>query len=150
MFKKTLLSVALLAASGSVALASGFGFGGQVESWSGSTGGYASSATTGGSMAQGNVNNTGLSAQFTANEGGGYANASAHHGGNEVVTYSGGGSHAANVSAGFTAGQAGGATAGAVGTDFSSEAWGSFETGFAGAHLEVWSGFGNFGGNIPQ
>lgn len=148
MLKKALLSVAVLAASTSVALASGFGgnlnIGGQVDAWSGSTSGYASSATNGGSMAQGNVNKTGFSAQFTANDGAGHAYSGANVSHGDAVTYSGGGSHAANVSAGFTAGQAGGSTAGAVGTDFKSEAFGNFEAHQVGANLDVWGGFGTW------
>lgn len=146
--KKVIVSAALFFGSVGLASASGFGanlgVGGQLETWGGSTGGYASSATNGGSMAQGNVNGTGFSAQFTANEGAGHSYAGAGVGHGEVVTYSGGGSYASNVSAGFTAGQAGGTTAGAVGTDFSSEAWGNFESGMAGAHLDVWGGFGTW------
>lgn len=144
--KKVITIAALFVASTGLATASGFGanLGGQIDSWSGGTSGYASSATTGGSMAQGNVNNTGVSAQFTANEGSGHSYAGAAVGQGDVVTYSGGGSHAANVSAGFTAGQAGGSTAGAVGTDFKSEAFGSFETHQVGLNLDLWGDFGTW------
>ena len=146
--KKFLIAASLFAASLGLAQASGFGGSlgaeGQVTGWAGTGGGYASSATNGGSMAQGNVNKTGFSAQFTANEGGGYSSAGAAVGKDGVVTYTGGGSHAANVSAGFTVGQAGGTTAGAVGTDFASEAWGDFQTGGFGASIEI-GGWGDFG-----
>lgn len=146
--KKTILTIVLSVASIGVASASGFGagaiagIGADISGYVGTGGGYASSATMGGSMAQGNVNGTGISAQFTANDGAGYAGAGAAVNQEGVVTYTTGGSHAANVSAGFTAGQAGGATAGAVGTDFSSEAWGAFDTGAAGFTAVIGAGFG--------
>lgn len=158
--KKTILAIALSVASIGVASASGFGagaiagIGADISGYVGTGGGYASSATTGGSMAQGNVNGTGISAQFTANDGAGYSAAGASIGRDSVVTYTAGGSHAANVSAGFTAGQAQGNTTGAVGTDFSSEAWGAFDTGAAGFTAVIGAGFGSFGsfsgGAVPQ
>lgn len=145
--KKSIFAAAIIAVSMSMAHASDFGVdaGVNVTGYTGTGGGYASSATNGGSMAQGNVNGTGVSAQFSSNDGGGYAGAGAAVGADGVLTYTTGGSHASNVSAGFTAGQAGGTTAGAVGTDFASEAWGNFATAGFGGTISV--GFGSFGGN---
>lgn len=147
--KKAIITASLaLTLPFGIAQASGFGagigagVGADVSGYVGTGSGYAETATQGGSMAAGKVNGTGLSAQFTSNEGGGYSSAGAAVNRDGVVTYTAGGSHAANVSAGFTAGSAIGETAGAVGTDFSSEAFGNFETGAAGFTAVIGAGFG--------
>lgn len=148
MLKKAIATSVLSLTAVAAAHASGFsaigGIGAEVSGYVGKGGGYAATATQGGSMASGNVNGTGLSAQFTSNEGGGYAGAGANIGRDGVVTYTTGGSYANNVSTGYTAGQAQGSTAGAVGTDFSAEAWGNFETRSFGIEAVV-GGFGSFG-----
>lgn len=91
--KKTLFSLAISFCLASVASASGFGAGGSIDvsGYTGTGGGYASTATNGGSMAQGNVNGTGYSAQFTSNAGSGYAGAATSVGNSGVVTHSFGG-----------------------------------------------------------
>lgn len=134
--KKVLIASAVL--FGSMSVASATGFTGSASGHVGTGGGYASSVTMGGSMAQGNVNNTGFSAQVSSNDGAAhsFAGATVTHDG--VTTYTSGGSHASNVSDGFTSGQAGGSTAGAAANDYTAESWGSFQTigvgftGFAG------------------
>lgn len=145
--KRIFLSLALSAAT-SIAMASGFtgnlNIGADVSNYTGSAGGYSQAAIVGGSMAQGNVNNTGISAQFTSNEGLGMSGAGAAIGREGVVTYTAGVSQTSNVSGGFTAGRAAGSTAGAVGVDFTADAWGGFETNFTAIDVNV-NGFGQFG-----
>lgn len=149
MFKKFALTAALFFACIGIASATEFGAGIgasiDVSGYTGTGGGYASSATVGGSMAQGNVNGTGLSTQFTSNQGGGYAGAGSTIGRDSVVTYTTGGSTSQNVSVGYTTGQAGGTASGGVGTDYSSNAWGSVNTAGYGASIGASVGFGTFG-----
>lgn len=124
------------AASFGASLQAGYG----VTGYTGSGGGYAESATVGGSQASTGNYGTGYAVQFSSNDGYGYAGAGAAVTPTGTTTYTTGGSDSFAQSGGFTAGNGYGNTAGGVGTDFSSKSWGSFATsGFGGS-------FGGFAG----
>lgn len=128
---KVSLGIASLFISGA-ALAGGYGAGigaGIVGGgYAGSTGGYAESATVGGSQATTGNYGTGLAVQFSSNEGAGYAAAGGHISPDGVTTYTAGGSSSYANSGGFALGNGYGETAGGVGTDYSANAWGSFQS----------------------
>lgn len=150
MMKKLVVASLLFASTVGLAVAGGNfsgGFGIGVGGHAGSGSSYANSATVGGSMAQGNVNHTGVSSQHTQNSGGGFASAGVGIDSHGVSTYTDGSSYANNSSLGFTAGQAGGSTGGGVGTDYSAEAYGSFDTVDLGIG-STFTLFTNF--NTPQ
>lgn len=135
-------AVAAVLALGSVGVASATDFsagvgviggvGAAVGQYSGSTSGHGSAVTSGGSMAETGVHGTGFSAQFSRNEGTAYAGVTG------VVTPTGsyagtaGGSTSDAVSGGVTRGFADGKTSGAVGNDFSANAWNSHQSSGAG------------------
>jgi len=137
-----LVSLAMLGTTSAAGLGVGVNAGLDMSTYSGNGSGYASSATTGGGMASTTTNHTGLSVQHSSNQGGNYATAGVLAGPKEVTTYTSGGTTNTALSGGFTTGSATGTTAGAVGNDYSSKAFASFQTSNFGGTL---GGFGTIG-----
>lgn len=104
-----------------------------LNGWVAGVNGNSSSVTTGGSKSETAANGNGYAANATLNAGAGLSYASGSFSPSGVVTSSGAGSVSTGFSGSTTFGSASGNTAGAVGTDVNSGAWGSFKaSGFGG------------------
>lgn len=137
-----LVSLAIAGTASAAGVGVGFSAGLDGSTYNSSGSGYASSATSGGGMASTTTNHTGLTIQHSSNQGGNYATAGVLTGPKEVTTYTSGGTTNTALSGGFTTGSATGTTAGAVGNDYSSKAFASFQTAGFGGTL---GGFGTIG-----
>lgn len=137
MLKNIALFSLLAVASVGVQAAGGYA-GATLNAHTGQGGGYTENATVGGSQANtGSYGAGGFATMATKNEGTSYSHAGANIAPDGVNSYTSGGSFSNGTSTSDIRGPfANGQTTGAVGNDFSSKAWGSFETaggGFTGS-----------------
>lgn len=145
MIRKTIITLAgLTLSTAALAQGAGIGIGIGAGGYAGQAQGYTESATTGGGMSQTASYGTGVSAQFTTNQGSAYAGAGGVITSEGVTSYTSGGSTSYGVSGGFVAGNGSGQSAGAVGQDFSSSAHGSWATAGFGAGLGAFAGLEAF------